>query len=130
SAKCPFKRGRALEVFAKSRTPEVGLSSLWTTPKYTLPALLYFSLRYDFTTSESGSSPVLSPWTRSPTLLFTTIRWLSSKMTWRLDGLEGVLVSVNCYDRFRGSIRFLGIGKVLGLHILHMLLNGISHGFV
>ena len=47
-------------------------------PEKHFQASLYFSLRYCFTVSESGVSPVLSPCTISEAVLFTTMIWLSS----------------------------------------------------
>ena len=37
-------------------------------------------VKYDLISSESGLSPVLSPWTISPDFLVTAMRWLSSYM--------------------------------------------------
>ena len=76
--------GSALDVFAKTTTPVVGLSKRWTTPKKTFPSLVYLSLRYSLTISGNGLSPVLSPWTKSPARLLIMMMWLSSNNTWRL----------------------------------------------
>ena len=47
---------------------------------YFVSIFLYLVFKYDLISSESGLSPVLSPWTISPDLLVTAMRWLSSYM--------------------------------------------------